>query len=140
MPEQQHVNISVGGDLTGQVAIGEHIRQQVIHNLESQRPPSDLELEELHREFSAGRDEVAAQAPAEQRDEAVRKLDELEAAVTADEPRVSTMEHVRDWFADHLPGLLGSVTSLVVHPIVGKLVGVAGDAVVREFRRRFNLD
>lgn len=140
MPEQQHVNISVDGDLTGQVAVGEDIRQQVIHNLQTSQPPSAVELEELRRDFSTARDEIATTAPPDQRDEAVRKLEELEAAATADEPRLSTMEHVRDWFADHLPGLLGHVMSLVVHPIVGKLVGAAGDAVVREFRRRFDLD
>jgi hypothetical protein len=47
------------------------------------------------------------------------------------------MEYVKRWFVKNLPGLAGAVTSIVVHPIVGKLVEAAGDALAAEFRRRF---
>jgi len=53
------------------------------------------------------------------------------------EPDLTTMEYVKKWFVKNLPALAGSVTSLVVHPVVGKLVTAAGDAAVAEFNRRF---
>ena len=64
-------------------------------------------------------------------------MKELEQAVTEKKPDLSTMEYVRSWFLKNLPGLAGAVTSVVVHPIVGKLVEAGGDALVSEFRRRF---
>jgi len=42
---------------------------------------------------------------------------------------------VRDWFAANVPKLAGAVAGLVVHPVVGKLVEAAGDAVVGEFKQ-----
>ena len=47
------------------------------------------------------------------------------------------MEYVRNWFVKNLHGLAGVVTSVIVHPIVGKLVEASGDALVGEFCRRF---
>ena len=37
----------------------------------------------------------------------------------------------------HLPAVAGSITALVFHPILGKLVEAGGDALAAEFRRRF---
>ena len=64
-------------------------------------------------------------------------MEELASAITAEEPDLTTMEYVKRWFGSHLPGLAGAVTGVVVHPVVGKLVEVAGDALAAEFRRRF---
>ena len=50
---------------------------------------------------------------------------------------MTTMEYVKRWFVKNLPGLAEAVTGVVVHPIVGKLVEAAGDALAAEFRRRF---
>jgi hypothetical protein len=47
------------------------------------------------------------------------------------------MEYVKVWFGKNLPGLAGAVTGLIVNPVVGKLVEVAGDVLAAEFRRRF---
>jgi hypothetical protein len=98
---------------------------------------TDAEREELRAAFAALEARVAAEAPPEQRDAALERVGELEEAVTAAEPDLSTMEYVRRWFGKHLPGLAGSVVGLVVHPIVGKLVEAAGETVAAEFRRRF---
>ena len=67
----------------------------------------------------------------------MERVDELEQAITEEKPDLSTMEYVKNWFVRNLPGLAGTVTSVVVHPIVGKLVEAGGDALVGEFRRRF---
>ena len=62
---------------------------------------------------------------------------ELEEAVTAKKPDLTTMEYVKRWFARNLPELAGAVTGVIIHPIVGKLVEAAGDGLAAEFRRRF---
>ena len=80
---------------------------------------------------------MEVKAPPEKKDAALERVDELEEAITAQEPDLPTMEYVKRWFVRNLPDLAGAVTSVVVHPIVGKLVEAAGDALAAEFRRRF---
>ena len=63
---------------------------------------------------------------------------ELQEAITATEPDLTVMEYAKSWFAKNLPQVAGTVASLVVHPIVGKLVGAAGDKLAADFRRRFD--
>ena len=46
-----------------------------------------------------------------------------------------TIEYVKRWFTRNVPRLAGTVTGVIVNPLVGMLVGAAGDAVVREFFR-----
>jgi hypothetical protein len=46
---------------------------------------------------------------------------------------VTTVQYVGRWFRKNVPALAGAVASIVIHPIVGKLVGAAGDALVAEF-------
>ena len=57
--------------------------------------------------------------------------------MTAKEPDVSTMEYVKRWFTKNIPRLAGAVTSVVVNPIVGKIVEAAGEGLADEYRRRF---
>ena len=64
-------------------------------------------------------------------------MEELEKAITAEAPDLATMEYVKRWFARHVPGLAGAVAGVVVDPVVGKLVEMAGEALAAEFRRRF---
>ena len=80
---------------------------------------------------------VEQQAPAEIRDEAVRQADALKDATLGPKPDVSLMAQVNDWFLKHAPGLLGAVTTVIVNPIVGKVVKAAGDAVATEYRKHF---
>jgi hypothetical protein len=47
------------------------------------------------------------------------------------------MEYVKNWFRKNVPALAGMVTSVVVHPIVGKLVEAGGDMLVKDFNKRF---
>lgn len=44
---------------------------------------------------------------------------------------------MRNWFVKKNPTVAGAVTSVVVSPIVGKLVQPGGDALVADFQRRF---
>ncbi len=95
------------------------------------------DLEALHALFSNLRGRVAAEAPPELAEEAQVQVDTLEKATTAEEPDLSAMERVRDWFLQHLPSVAGAVTSLLVNPILGKVIEAAGDLAAGELRRRF---
>lgn len=132
--EGVNANISVGGDVSGQMAVGRQIEQQQIVSSE---PITAEELAALSERFRQLKQVVADGAPPEQRDAALERVDELEQAITADEPDLTTMEYVRNWFARHAPKLAGAVTGLVVNPIVGKVVAAAGEGLAAEFRRRF---
>lgn len=130
--ERGSINARIGDVTDSQIAIGHDIRLKKV--VGAPTPEEKIELVRLLAELRA---QVAADAPPEQRDAAVTKVDELAAALAEPEPDLATMESVRNWFVRRLPSMAGGVVSLVVHPIVGKLVGAAGDALASEFQRRF---
>jgi hypothetical protein len=127
---------TISGPVSGQVAVGSGITQtQSVAPASSAVSEEDVRaLRQLIRDLEA---RVAAEAPPETRAAALERVKELEEAVTAEVPDLTTLEYVRQWFGKHLPTVVGSVTALVIHPLVGKIVGAAGDTVVEEFRRRF---
>jgi uncharacterized membrane protein YgcG len=136
---RESVNTTISGDVSGQVAVGHHIAQtQAIGVTRPELTQEDLA--QLHQILADLKAQVAAEAPADTKDAAIERIDELETAVTAKEPDLSTMEYVRNWFGKNAPKLAGAVTSVVIHPIVGKAVEAAGDLVSAEFRRRFGGD
>ena len=117
----------------GQVAIGGTVSQT--STTVSTQGPTEADIAALLQQFATLRTEVLADP--ETPDAAAEKLDELQAAVTAEKPELSTMEYVRDWFVKYAPKFAGAVTALVVNPIVGALVGAAGETLATEFNRRF---
>jgi hypothetical protein len=117
----------------GQVAIGQNVEQTSTSVVST--GPSEAEVAALLQQFGVLRADVLADPDTP--DEAAAKLDELQAAVTAEKPELSTMEYVRDWFVKYAPKFAGAVTALVVNPIVGALVGAAGETLASEFKRRF---
>jgi len=129
-----NIKVKVGGDVSGQMAVGENIKQV---STKTTGNVTKAELEELHQLLATLRSKVEAEAQPDKKDAALERVEELEQAVADKKPDLSTMEYVRNWFIKNLPGLAGAVTSVVVHPIVGKLVEAGGDALVGEFRRRF---
>lgn len=136
----QRITGTVTGDVSGQVAIGSGIRQSWTVGAPPEKPTED-ELAGFRQALEDLRAQVAAAAPTpEVAASAAERVTELESAVMpaeGGEPDLTTMEYVKKWFVKNLPALAGSVTSLVVHPVVGKLVTAAGDAAVAEFNRRF---
>lgn len=128
------INATIGGTISNsQVAVGSaNVQTQTV----TSTTVTAAELGELRRMFEALKEQVVmADVPAGERVAALARVTELEEATLADEPDVTTMRSVGRWFGDNLPQLAGSVTGLVIHPIVGKLVGAAGDALVGELRR-----
>jgi len=133
--EKAEYNVSITGDISGQVAIGHHISQSYTRTSRTLVTPEELAT--LKALLADVRAQVADQAPPELREAALERVDELAEAIVAEEPDLTTMEYVKKWFAKHIPTLAGTITSVIVHPIVGKLVEAAGDVLAAEFRRRF---
>lgn len=128
------INANISGDVSGQVAVGKDIKQ--VQNVGASAI-TEADLLDLRQMLSDLKAQVEKEAPTDKKHAALERVNELEEAVTAKEPDLTTMEYVKRWFVKNLPGLAGTVTGIVIHPIVGKLVGAAGDIVASEFRRRF---
>jgi len=123
----------ITGNVSGQVAVGKDIAQTQQVGAAAQL--SDAERAELQQLFADLRARVSAEAPAEQQQAAVERAAELEEALTAEEPDLTTAHYVKNWFVRKLPTLAGVVTGVLVNPIVGKLVQSAGDAAVEQLAR-----
>lgn len=128
-----HISGTITGNVSGQVAVGKDIAQT--YQVGSAEPVTEEERAELRQLFADVRARLAAEAPAEAQAPALERLDELEEAVQAEEPDVTTMQYVARWFKTKLPTLAGLVTGVLVNPVVGKLVQSAGDAAVAELDR-----
>ena len=48
--------------------------------------------------------------------------------VTAAAPDLNTVQYVKQWFARKLPAVAGLVASILIHPLVGRLIERTGDA------------
>ena len=127
------------GDVSdrSQVAVGHHINQTQTHGAP---PVTEVEMAQLRQMFEELKTKIAQEVPPAAQEKALERVDELQQAVTDKEPDLTTMEYVRNWFVKNLPNVAGSVVSLVVHPIVGKLVEVGGDALTSTFRKRFGIE
>lgn len=137
MSEEQRpgetINATISGGVSGQVAVGTHITQ--VQSIGA--PPaavSEAELAELRSMLAELRAQVTAEAPPDKLNPALDRVGELEAAIMAEKPDQTTMAYVKGWFARNLPKLAGAVASIVVNPIVGKLVEAAGDRLADEIR------
>ncbi len=130
------IRAKISGPVSGQVAVGKDIiQEQTVGAAQPEVTEADLAaLRQLLADLKA---QVEVEAPPEEKDAALERVEELEEALTAKEPDLTTMEYVKRWFAKRLPGLAGSVAGIVIHPIVGKLVKASGEALAAEFRHRF---
>lgn len=134
-PEKPGDQISAdftGATVSGTVGVGKDIDQrQTVGSMSTQ--VSDVEIQQLRSAFDDVRAQVRAEAPPDKRDPALERIDELEAALVTDKPDPATAGYVKGWFARNVPSIAGAVLSLVVHPVVGKLVEAGGDALVDQF-------
>ncbi len=143
MSEQQRtgdaIRATISGNISGQVAVGKSISQK---QTVAVVPPgvTEADLATLRQVMADLKTKVEAEAPSEKKETALKRVELLEEAVTAEEPDIDMMAYVKNWFIKNIPTLAGAVTSIIVHPIIGKLVEAAGDALVSEFHRRFGQD
>jgi hypothetical protein len=134
MKPKQSVSANITGDVSGQVAVGQNINQS---RTEVHRAVTGDEMQELRQMLAQLKSKVEAEAPDDKKNAALERVDELGQAITEKKPDLSTMEYVKNWFGKNAPSLAGSVVSVVVHPIVGKLVEAAGDVLTADFKKRF---
>ena len=122
------------GDNASQVAVGKNIRQQ---QNSTSTEITQADLQQLRTLFDDFKQQIEQQAPPDKKAAALERLGELYQEITSKKPELSTFDYVKNWFAKNLPGLLGGVTSLIINPLVGKVVeaasGVAADAIRRRF-------
>ncbi len=132
------IRVSVGGSVGGHVVAG---RNNTITNsaVTTYPRPTEAELAEFKTAVDAVKRQALAASPEEGLD-AVDQLTEFHKAATAPKPDLTTMQRVRTWFVKHLPTMAGTVTGLLIHPVVGALVKSGGDAIVAEFKERFGSD
>ena len=120
-------NISMG-DVSGQVVIGDY-------NTVAQRvgltPQETAELKSL---FADTRTKVEVEAPPEHRQEALAQTEELERTVLAAQPDPGRIQSILGWFKKNAPQVAGTIVSVVVNPLVGKVVEAAGEAIAERFR------
>ena len=122
------------GDNASQVAVGKNIRQQ---QNSSSSEVTEADLQQLRTLFDDLKQQIEQQAPPDKKAAALERVEELHQEITSKKPELSTFDYVKNWFSKNLPGLLGGVTSLIVNPLVGKVVeaasGVAADAIRKRF-------
>jgi len=123
-------NVSVTGSNAGQIAVGNQIEQRQALGDAAVAAVTEAEREQVRLAFAQLREQVTAQAPPEQRAAAVERVEELQEAIFADDPDLTTIQYVSRWFRRNLPSLAGAVTGIVINPLVGRLVQVAGDRLV----------
>lgn len=121
--------ITFGEVAQSQIVVGDynHVAQSV--------GLSPQEVTALRAVFGDARSEVASCVAPELRDDALTRTAELEAAVISAQPDPTRVRRVLRWFREHAPEAAGAVVSAVVHPLVGKVVEAAGEAVAGRFRR-----
>jgi hypothetical protein len=139
-PPDQQISGSISGSVSGQAAIGSNVHQQQALGDAAVAAVTQAELQQLRDAFAQLRAQVEAQVPEGERAAAVERVDELQQAVIADKPDVTTIRYVAQWFGRNLPKLAGAVTTVVVHPIVGKLVEAAGEMLAGDFRALMGAD
>ena len=133
MSSGDHIGGNITGNVSGQVGVGKNIAQT--QQIGAGEQLTDAERAELQQLFAALKAQVAAGVPEEQRGPAVERVGELEEALTAGEPDLSTATYVKRWFLKRLPTVAGLITGVLVNPLVGKLVQSAGDVAAAELTR-----
>jgi uncharacterized membrane protein YgcG len=142
MTKKKDTQRTVGGDNiqstlghhAHNVAVGKDVHQGVGEYTQAQVTEADLDA--VRELFAELRRQVEAQAPPEKKASALERVEELEEAVTADEPDLTTAEYVWRWFSKNLPQLAGTVVSVLVDPVLGKVLEAAGELAANELRRR----
>jgi hypothetical protein len=121
-----HISAVVTGPVQGAVAVGKDIsQQQEVGSMELTL--TDAEMAEVKTLFAGLREQISAAVRESERRAALERVDELEEAVVADRPDLTTIEYVKQWFARKLPAAAGLVASVLVHPLIGAIVQRAGD-------------
>ncbi|MER5467694.1 hypothetical protein ABZX90_04130 [Streptomyces sp. NPDC002935] len=122
-PTGDHISISFSGAVTGsQVGAGRSVHQRQEHRTAPHAAA-------LHAALVGLRRDIAALAEGEDRTEADTLLDELETEANAGRPVHGIGARLRQWIAAHTPGLVETVTTVVV-PVATQAAAAAANSVV----------
>jgi phage gp29-like protein len=131
--------VSIGGSVQegGQVGVGRDISQSYVRIQNDVPTVTESDLSALRQAVEDVKAQIVAEVPPDQQTAALERVDELQEAVVAKEPDLTTLQYVRKWFGKNLPTLAGSITGLIIHPVVGKIVEAAGELAASQFRALF---
>jgi len=103
---------------------------------------TEADLAEVRRLIESLKARVEAEAPPEKKAEALQQVQELHETIQSKDPEdvPDRLSSVKSWFKRNLPTLAGAVVSVVVNPIVGKVVEAAGTGLAAEVQRRFGAE
>lgn len=158
--ESRGPSISIGGDVDGPVTVGDGnitvgsvsesgsvivsegefsqtftLQQQ---NILKQVGTAE-EIKSLETKFNQLDKEIKSATPKEIQPKAQEQAEQLKEEVLSEKPDPTIIEQAKSWFITNLPAVIGTVTSIVSHPIVGKLVESAGEYTLKNFRERLGL-
>ena len=122
------------GDNASQVAVGKNIHQQQVNGSSA---VTEADLQQVRALFADFKKQIELQAPPDKKAAALERVDELQQEVLSKKPELSTFDYVKKWFSKNLPGLLGGITSLVVNPIIGKVVEAGAGLAVNALKQHF---
>jgi hypothetical protein len=131
MSDQSKYQATFSGQFVGsQVAVGENNTLQQGAGVRTGEPLTAQEMTALMGQLADLRAQVVTHIPAEQRAQALRQIGDLEAETVAPEPpEPGRLARVYRWFLDNAPDLAESVSTLLLGPLVGKLVGGGAGAM-----------
>jgi serine/threonine protein kinase len=126
-----HFSLQIGDVYGGQVSLNSGLvqPQEPVEPAAADLTPLHDGLADLKRRIEAS---DSATKPAE-----LERLRELAEALTATPPDLDTMAYTKRWFAKNKPALDQAIDDLILHPVVKRLIAVAGQSVSAEYKRRF---
>jgi hypothetical protein len=95
------ITSNISGNISGNVAVGKNIFQT--QNIGAYREVTEEDRVALQQLLSTLTNQIEAEAPADKKDAALERVEELKEAITSDKPDLTTMEYVRKWFGKNLP-------------------------------------
>lgn len=125
----------ISGGVSGQLIQGDGNVQ--VHSVSGAQEATEADLAAVRALLDELRAKVEAEAPPEKKGEALAQVEELKESIESKEPDLDRMGGVKSWFKRNLPALAGAVVSVVVNPIVGKVVEATGTGLAAEIERRF---
>ncbi len=131
---------NIGPNAQG-VAVGKNIQQTVASTLGAPTPSDKQFIEQRLDDLSANLDKTKKQLDATTAAMADFQLKLLKGELTKTDaketPSATTIMAVGNWLLDNVPSMAGEIVGLFPNPVVGKVVGKAGDGAVAWARERF---
>lgn len=135
MSDQPKYQANFPGQFMGsQVAVGEKNKLEQHVDMTAGGRLTSEETARLTAELATLRERVTADVPPERRQAAIDELAGLKSAVVGkDSPDPSRLKRVHTWFLNNAPDLAGAVASLLLGPLVGKIVAGGTGAMAAAF-------